>query len=140
MRMALNMVAPVTVHWTRSRASRPGPQVRRSPASRACENAPGGPPGMRTRRVLVTRFGGPEAIEVEDAELAEPGPGEVQLRVLASGVAFGDVLKRRGLIPGVKAPFTPGYDLTGEVARMGPGASHFRPGDRVCAFVMNGGN
>ncbi len=95
---------------------------------------------MRTRRVVVTRFGGPETIDIQDADLPDPGPGEVQLRVLASGVAFGDVLKRRGMIPGLKAPFTPGYDLAGEVAGAGPGASRFRPGDRVCAFVMNGGN
>ncbi|HEX9052446.1 MAG TPA: zinc-binding dehydrogenase [Anaeromyxobacter sp.] len=95
---------------------------------------------MRTRRAVITRFGGPETIEVREAELADPGPGEVQLRVLAAGVAFGDVLKRRGMIPGLRPPFTPGYDLAGEVLRGGPGASRFRPGDRVCAFVMNGGN
>ncbi len=95
---------------------------------------------MRYGRVVVTRFGGPEAIEVQEAELGEPGPGEVQLRALASGVAFGDVLKRRGAIPGLRPPFTPGYDLTGEVVRAGAGESRFRPGDRACAFVMNGGN
>jgi NADPH:quinone reductase-like Zn-dependent oxidoreductase len=95
---------------------------------------------MRTRRVLVTRFGGPETVEIGEGDLADPGPGEVQLRVLASGVAFGDVMKRRGLVPGLRPPFTPGYDLAGEVVRAGPGATRFRPGDRVCAFVMNGGN
>ena len=95
---------------------------------------------MRYRRVRVTRFGGPETIDVEDAELADPGPGEVQVRILASGVAFGDVNKRRGLIPGLKPPFTPGYDLAGEVLRSGAGADRFRPGDRVAAFVLNGGN
>ncbi len=95
---------------------------------------------MRTRRVVVTRFGDPETIEIQDAELPDPGPGEVQLRVIASGVAFGDVLKRRGMMPGLRAPFTPGYDLAGEAVRSGPGAGRFRPGDRVCAFVVNGGN
>ncbi len=95
---------------------------------------------MRTRRVTVTRFGGPEAIDIEEVELPDPAEGEVQLRVLASGVAFGDVLKRRGMMPNLRPPFTPGYDLAGEVIRSGPGAARFRPGDRVCAFVMNGGN
>lgn len=95
---------------------------------------------MRTRRVRVTRFGGPETVEIGEGDLGDPGPGEVQLRVLASGVAFGDVMKRRGLVPGLKPPFTPGYDLAGEVVRAGPGATRFRPGDRVCGFVMNGGN
>lgn len=95
---------------------------------------------MRTLRAVITRFGGPETIEILEADLPEPGPGEAQVRVLASGVAFGDVLKRRGMIPGLRPPFTPGYDLAGEVVRTGPGASRFRPGDRVCAFLMNGGN
>lgn len=95
---------------------------------------------MRTRRVVVTRFGGPEAIEVQEAELGDPAPDEVQLRVLASGVAFGDVLKRRGMIPTIRPPFTPGYDLAGEIVRNGSGATRFRARDRVCAFVMNGGN
>ncbi len=94
---------------------------------------------MRTRRVVITRFGGPEVIEIQDAELPDPAPGEVQLRVLASGVAFGDVLKRRGMMPNLRPPFTPGYDLAGEVIRSGAGATRFRPGDRVCAFVRNGG-
>jgi NADPH:quinone reductase-like Zn-dependent oxidoreductase len=94
---------------------------------------------MRQRRVVVTRFGGPEVIEVLDGDVKEPGPGEVQVRVAASGVAFGDVLKRRGLVPGLRPPFTPGYDLAGEVVRAAPGA-RLAPGDRVAAFVGNGGN
>ncbi len=44
---------------------------------------------MRAGRVVVTRFGGPETIEIEDVEAKDPGPGEVQLRVVASGVAVG---------------------------------------------------
>jgi NADPH2:quinone reductase len=95
---------------------------------------------MRQRRVVVARLGGPEAVEVAEGELAAPGAGEVQVRVLASGVAYGDVLKRRGLVPGVRPPFTPGYDLAGEVVASGPGATRFAPGDRVAAFVMNGAN
>ena len=95
---------------------------------------------MRYRRVVVTRFGGPETIEVQEAELPDPGPGEVRVRVRASGVAFGDVLKRYGAIPGLKPPFTPGYDLAGDILLGAGGASRHRPGDRVCAFVMNGGN
>ncbi len=95
---------------------------------------------MRARRVVVTRYGGPEAIEIQEAELADPAPGEVQLRVLASGVAYGDVVKRRGLMPNLRPPFTPGYDLAGAVVRAGAGASRLRPGDRVCAYVGNGAN
>ncbi len=96
---------------------------------------------MRRRRAVLTRRGGPEAVEVVEDEIADPGPGEVQLRVLASGVAFGDVMKRRGFVPRLPPfPFTPGYDLAGVVERAGPGAGRLRPGERVAAFVMNGAN
>ncbi len=96
---------------------------------------------MRNRRVVITRKGGPEAMALVEDELADPGTGEVQVRVLASGVAFGDVLKRRGLVPGMpRHPYTPGYDLVGVVEKVGAGVQRLREGDRVAALVVNGAN
>jgi NADPH:quinone reductase-like Zn-dependent oxidoreductase len=96
---------------------------------------------MKNRRVVITRHGGPEVLQVVEDELREPGPGEVQLRVLASGVAFGDVMKRLGFVPRQPPlPYTPGYDLVGVVERTGAGAGRFRPGDRVAGLVGNGAN
>ena len=70
-----------------------------------------------------------------------PERDEVQLRVLASGVAYGDVMKRIGLNPGMpKMPYTPGYDLVGEVIATGPVVQRFKVGDRVTGFVLNGAN
>lgn len=77
--------------------------------------------GMKQKRVLLTRKGGPEVLEIVEREVPEPGPGEARVRVLATGVAFADVMMRRGLYPGVPDfPFTPGYDLVGEVEDLGP--------------------
>jgi NADPH:quinone reductase-like Zn-dependent oxidoreductase len=96
---------------------------------------------MRNRRVVITRKGGPEALALVEDDLPDPGPGEVQVRVLASGVAFGDVLKRRGLVPGMPPhPYTPGYDLVGMVEKVGAGVHRLEEGDRVAALVMNGAN
>ncbi len=96
---------------------------------------------MKIRRVIITRHGGPEVLQLVEDELPEPGPGEVQVRVLASGVAYGDVLKRCGLVPGQpRLPYTPGYDLVGTVERLGTGVERLREGDRIAAFVGNGGN
>ena len=96
---------------------------------------------MRNRRVVIARTGGPEALELVEDDLPDPGPGEVQVRVLASGVAFGDVMKRRGLVPGMPHhPYTPGYDLVGVVEKVGARAGRWREGDRVAAFVVNGAN
>ena len=96
---------------------------------------------MRNRRAVITRSGGPEVLSIIEEELAPPVGDEVQLRVLASGVAFGDVMKRLGLIPGMpKLPYTPGYDLVGEVIATGAKARRFQVGDRVAGFVANGAN
>jgi len=85
--------------------------------------------GMKQKRVLLTRKGGPEVLEIVEREVPEPGPGEARVRVLATGVAFADVMMRRGLYPGVPDfPFTPGYDLVGEVEDLGPGVSGWRSG------------
>jgi NADPH:quinone reductase len=96
---------------------------------------------MRNRRVVITRRGGPEALALVEDDLPDPGPGEVQVRVLASGVAFGDVMKRRGLVPGMpRHPYTPGYDLVGVVEKVGAGVDRPRVGERVAALVGNGAN
>jgi hypothetical protein len=79
---------------------------------------------MKQKQVLLTKKGGPEVLEVVESEVPEPGPGEVRVKVLATGVAFADVMMRHGLYPGVpNFPFTPGYDLVGEVEDLGPGVS-----------------
>ena len=49
----------------------------------------------RNRVVQVTRFGGPDGLEVADAPLPMAGRGEVRVRVLASGLEYTDVLIRR---------------------------------------------
>ena len=97
---------------------------------------------MQNRRVVISRPGGPEVLQVISEELGPPQGDEAQVRVLASGVAFGDVFKRRGLtgVVSPKMPFTPGYDLVGVVESLGPACSRVKSGDRVAAFVMNGAN
>lgn len=61
----------------------------------------------------------------------EPGPGEVRVRVLACGVCRTDLHVIEGDLPPRKLPLIPGHQVVGEVDRPGPGASRFRPGDRV---------
>jgi NADPH:quinone reductase-like Zn-dependent oxidoreductase len=98
---------------------------------------------MLNRRVVITEKGGPEVLQLITEELAPPAAGQAQVRVLASGVAFGDVFKRRRLgtlMGSPKIPFTPGYDLVGVVESVGPDVARVKPGDRVAAFVVNGAN
>ena len=66
---------------------------------------------LRNRIVQVRHFGGPEGLEVVDAPLPTAGPGEVRVRLLASGLEYTDVTIRRHLYPQTayrRPPFTMG--------------------------------
>jgi NADPH:quinone reductase-like Zn-dependent oxidoreductase len=91
-------------------------------------------------RVVITRPGGPEVLKLVAEDLPSPARGEVRVKVLAAGVAYADILMRRGLYPGVpRLPFTPGYDIVGEVHALGKGVTGFTIGQRVAALTMIGG-
>jgi NADPH:quinone reductase len=94
---------------------------------------------MKHARVVVTRYGGPEALQVVMEERPEPRAGEVRVKVLAAGVALPDILAREGVHPETPLPpFTPGWDLVGVVERLGEGVSGLEPGQRVAAMPIHG--
>jgi NADPH:quinone reductase len=64
--------------------------------------------------IMVSRFGGPEVLQVGEAELPQPGPGEVLVRVLAAGVGPWDASLRRGGYTG-SLPYVPGGEFAGVV-------------------------
>jgi len=83
-------------------------------------------------RMVITRLGGPEVLKSVSEDLPIPAPGQVRVKVLAAGVAYADILMRRGLYPGApRLPFAPGYDIVGEVHALGKGVTGFTPGQRV---------
>lgn len=93
------------------------------------------------KRVDIDRFGGPEVLNVVEVDDPRPGPGEVRVRVLASGVSFTDTQLRAGTyLGGPKPPFTPGYELVGIVDELGPGCLRVRVGDRIGALTVWGAN
>jgi NADPH:quinone reductase-like Zn-dependent oxidoreductase len=96
-------------------------------------------PSVRNSRIVVTALGGPEVLKCIQEDLPEPGRGEARVKILAAGVSFADVLMRRGLYPNTPAPpFTPGYDLVGEVDALGGGVTEFSLGQRVGALTVRG--
>jgi NADPH:quinone reductase len=93
------------------------------------------------KSVIVNHFGGPEVVSVVDTVDPRPGPGEVRVRVLASGVSLSDAQMRAGTyLGGPKPPSTPGYELVGVVDELGPDCSRLRVGDRVGALTLWGAN
>ncbi len=95
---------------------------------------------MKNTRVVITAHGGPEVLKVIEEDLPEPGRGEVRLKVLATGVAFADVLMRYGMYPNTPPlPFSPGYDVVGVIDKVGEGVSNWAPDATVAALIMVGG-
>lgn len=94
---------------------------------------------MKHQRIVVSRYGGPDALELIEEEVPEPKAGEVRVKVLAAGVAMPDVMAREGIHPETpRVPYTPGWDLAGLVDRLGPGTSGFQPGQFVAAMPIHG--
>jgi NADPH:quinone reductase-like Zn-dependent oxidoreductase len=95
---------------------------------------------VRNSRVVLTALGGPEVLKLIEDDVRDPGANEVRIRILVAGVAFADVLMRRGLYSGVPPlPYSPGYDIVGVVDSCGPGVSEWKPGDMVAAIIQTGG-
>jgi NADPH2:quinone reductase len=95
------------------------------------------------RSVQVRRYGGPEGLEVVDTPVPTAGPGEVRVRVLASGMEYTDVLIRRHMYPQTsrrRPPFVLGYDVVGQVDQVGDGVRGFSVGDRVADMTVVGSN
>jgi NADPH2:quinone reductase len=88
------------------------------------------------RAVQFATTGGPDVLEVVEVPRPEPGPDEVLIRVVAIGVNFSEVGRRRGsfpLPPGVSLPYVPGYECSGTVELVGANVSNAAVGDRVLA-------
>lgn len=92
---------------------------------------------MNHLRVVIPRHGGPNVLRVVEEPLPQPKPGQARIRVEAIGVAFADLLIRRGLYPGAPPlPLTPGYDCVGIVDALGSGVREPLPGTRVAALTV----
>jgi NADPH2:quinone reductase len=94
---------------------------------------------VKYTRVVVTHYGGLDALQVLEEECPEPKHGEVRVRVLAAGVSLPDVMMREGVHPETPPlPFTPGWDLVGVVDRLGDGVSGLESGQMVAALPISG--
>ena len=95
---------------------------------------------MKQTRIIVTHYGGPDALQVLQEECPEPKDGEVRVKVLAAGVSLPDIMAREGIHPETPpVPFTPGWDLVGAVDRLGGGVSGIETGQIVAAMPISGG-
>jgi NADPH:quinone reductase len=91
------------------------------------------------KSAIVSRFGGPEVLELRDVPVPEPGEGEVRIKVKACGINYADIMQREGLYPnGPKAPFGAGFEVAGEIDALGPRAAGWAEGDAVMTLCSDG--
>ena len=84
------------------------------------------------RALVITEYGGPEVLKIEERPDPQPGPGEVRVKVKAAGINFADLLARMGLYDDApKAPCVVGYEFAGEIDAVGEGVTDYTPGQRV---------
>jgi len=82
------------------------------------------------RRTKISKVGPPEVMQIVEAKLGVPGPGEALVRHTAIGLNFIDIYHRTGLYP-LKLPSGLGIEGAGVVESIGPGVYEVSPGDRV---------
>ena len=94
---------------------------------------------MKQKRIIVTHYGGPDALQVIEEECPEPKHGAVRVKVLAAGVSLPDIMAREGIHPETpRVPFTPGWDLVGAVDWLAGGVSGIETGQIVAAMPIRG--
>jgi NADPH2:quinone reductase len=95
------------------------------------------------KAIEIAAPGKPEVLRLTERPMPAAGPGEVLIRVAASGINRPDVLQRKGLYPVPPgASDIPGLEVAGSIVEgdaEAMRAAGFAVGDRVCALVAGGG-
>src|SRR4051812_4448000 len=84
---------------------------------------------MQIRAAVLEEFGQP--LVVQDVDLADPGPGEVLVRLHACGVCHTDMYTASGADPSGYAPTVLGHEGAGVVEAIGDDVTSVAPGDHV---------
>jgi len=93
-----------------------------------------------TRAILIERHGAPDVLAERDVPLAPLAPDAIHLRVRAAGVNFADLWMRVGLYGTVPdLPYSPGFEVAGEVVAAGERVAGWRAGDPAVALMRYGG-
>ena len=90
------------------------------------------------KSVVYSQTGDPSVLRLVDRDVSEPGPGEVRVRVVVSGVNPTDWKSRLGSGDGAPPPFpevTPNQDGAGVVDALGEGVEDLAVGDRVWVYL-----
>ncbi|MBC7479529.1 MAG: NAD(P)H-quinone oxidoreductase [Pseudorhodobacter sp.] len=88
----------------------------------------------------ISTPGAPDVLRPCSVPVPVPGHGQIIIRIAYAGVNRPDALQRLGLYnPPANASPLPGLECSGTVVAMGPGATRWEIGDKVCALLPGGG-
>ncbi|MFD7020302.1 zinc-binding alcohol dehydrogenase family protein [Streptomyces sp. NPDC059928] len=90
------------------------------------------------RAIRFDEFGGPEVLQLVEAEVPRPGPGEVSVDVAYAGVNFADLKARSSGYRVASLPFVPGLELSGRIRAIGAGVEGLAVGQEVAAMTEGG--
>jgi polyketide synthase 12/epothilone polyketide synthase D len=87
-------------------------------------------------RLTIARPGSLDDLTPREVRRQPPGPGQVEIEVVAAGLNFSDVMKALGIYPGLgDGPVPLGAECSGRVAAVGEGVHDLRVGDEVLAVA-----
>jgi propanol-preferring alcohol dehydrogenase len=69
--------------------------------------------------------------ELVERDIPEPRPGQVRVKIEASGICHSDVLVKEGLWPGIQYPRVPGHEIAGRIDAVGDNVTTWKEGQRV---------
>jgi NADPH:quinone reductase len=93
--------------------------------------------GRGMKAIQIHQTGGPEVLQLAELPIPEPGPGQVLIRVEATGVNFIEIYFRKGVYK-ASLPLVPGSEAAGTVEELGPGVTGFEAGDAVASVSVLG--
>ena len=89
------------------------------------------------KAIQIHETGGPEVLQLAELPIPEPGPGQVLIRIEATGVNFIEIYFRKGVYKAA-LPMTPGSEAAGTVEKLGAGVTGFAAGDAVASVSVLG--
>ena len=92
---------------------------------------------MTTHRAIHVPSAGAD-LQLADVETESPGRDHVRIDVAACGICGTDHAFVNGAFPGLSWPLTPGHEIAGTIAEIGPGVEAFSVGDRVAVGWFGG--
>src|SRR5215475_8609293 len=93
------------------------------------------------KSIIITKFGGPEVLKLEERAIPVPAENEVLIKIHAAGINRPDIIQRKGDYPpppGASQDI-PGLEVSGTIVETGKKTVRWKIDDNVCALLAGGG-